>query len=530
MTTATCSVDHLLKDALRRFTQDLDWGIEAAWNPALHPRDKRGRFTKSRTVKLTTAETARGRAVIAAFKPKAFTTDADAVAYLKKGPDLPEEQAGAVDSYTGDAFLDINRKLRSGAGAEDDETVQQLRAAMRPTPDDLILTRTVNLDAFGTVRIEDLAGMKVKDAGFSSSSLGLAYGGDLGNVRMRIAVPKGTPAVFAPRYSRNPDEREIILPDGMEFAVASVTKNDRFGYDMTLIVLPKEGVENRSGTVTPHQHDHHRIVDVGTEDIPEPPPGVPAEDVEAVEAVDLAQVQAAFEAALAALLAVWAADVVAGWIDQLVDAVRAAIAAGDLVALAALTVDTDDAAVQLLDAMVDLAEVSAGHVVDEAAEQDITTNPVVPDREDLEPRATTTAKLEGGRYAAAAGREASRMADGGLDADEVADYVRTHLEEMSDAGARGSLGGALTGAQNTSRFATFAAAPEGALYASEVNDRNTCIRCREIHGRWIANTSDMEIVYKLYPGSGYVNCLGGYRCRGTIVGVWRPQQTKEGAA
>ena len=101
---------------------------------------------------------------------------------------------------------------------------------------------------------------------------------------------------------------------------------------------------------------------------------------------------------------------------------------------------------------------------------------------------------------------------------------------MPASGARGALGGALTGAQNTSRFATLAAAPEGALYASEKNDSSSCRPCKEIHGRWIANTSDMEIVFKLYPGSGYINCLGGYRCRGTIVGIWRPQQTKDGAA
>ena len=281
-------------------------------------------------------------------------------------------------------------------------------------------------------------------------------------------------------------------------------------------------------------HDHIaeflRPVNVDETDIPEPPPGVPAEDVEAVEAVDLEQVQAAFEVALAALLVTWSASVVAGWIDQLVDAVRDAIAAGDFTVLAELAVDTDTAAEMLLDAMADLAELSAQHVVDEAAEQDVTAEPVVPEREDLEARATTTAKLEGGRYAAAAGREASRMADGGLEPDEVADYVRTHLEQMPASGARGALGGALTGAQNTSRFATLAAAPEGALYASEKNDSSSCRPCKEIHGRWIANTSDMEIVFKLYPGSGYINCLGGYRCRGTIVGIWRPQQTKDGAA
>lgn len=274
----------------------------------------------------------------------------------------------------------------------------------------------------------------------------------------------------------------------------------------------------------------HTIRNVGPDDIPPPPDGVPAEDVDAVEGVDLAPVQEAFLAALTALVALWMASVVADWIDDLVDAVTAVLASGDLAALAALTVDTTSGASTLLDSMVDLAEASAAHVVEEAAAQDITVNPVVPKRADLKPRADTTAALEGQRYAAAAGREAARMAGGDLKPDEIGDYVRTHLEGMSDASPNTALGGALTGAQNTARGETFRSAPVGALYASEVNDSNTCLPCKEIHGRWIANTDDMATVWKLYPGSGYINCLGGARCRGTIVGLWRPAQTKESAA
>lgn len=284
----------------------------------------------------------------------------------------------------------------------------------------------------------------------------------------------------------------------------------------------------RTAIATACTHQHVRNVD--ETDIPPPPPGVPAEDVEAVEAVDLGPMQAAFLTALAALVLAWLASIVVGWIDALVTAVIDVINSGDLAELAFLSVDTADAANDLLDSMMDLAASAAGNVVDEAAAQDVTVTPVVPKRADLKPRAVTTAALEGQRYALTAGREASRMAGGDLTADEIGDYVRTHLEEMSDAPTQTALAGALTGTQNIARAETLKAAPVGAIYASEVLDRSTCVRCKEIHGRWIANTDDMATVWKLYPGSGYVNCLGGARCRGTYVGVWRPAQTKESAA
>lgn len=273
----------------------------------------------------------------------------------------------------------------------------------------------------------------------------------------------------------------------------------------------------------------HTVVDVDETDIPPPPDGTPEKDVAAVEEVDLTAMQVAFEAALAALVLAWMASIITGWIDDLVDAVKRVLTSGQLADLATITVDTDDAATRLLDSMVDLAESSASHVVTEAAAQDVVVEPVVPDRDDLKPRADTTAALEGQRYAAAAAREASRMAGGDLEPDEIGDYVRTKLESLSEASVRSSLAGALTGAQNTGRTETFRSAPVGALYASEVLDGSTCPPCRSIHGRWVANTDDMETVRKLYPGSGYINCRGDARCRGTIVGVWRPQQVKEDA-
>lgn len=212
-----------------------------AWNPSAHPRDRHGRFTRSRTSPLTDTERQAVNSALDKFKQRKFASTQEMSQYLVSGPKLSEAERGAVDSYTGDTFLKVNENLRAGRDLGGDaSTVERLRAAMRPTPDDLILTRTASIDAFKGIDLENMRGMKVKDAGFSSTSLGPAYGGSLGNVTMKIAVPKGTPAIFAAPYSRNPHEMEVILPDGMEFAVASAKPNDRYGWDLSLVVIPKQ--------------------------------------------------------------------------------------------------------------------------------------------------------------------------------------------------------------------------------------------------------------------------------------------------
>lgn len=274
----------------------------------------------------------------------------------------------------------------------------------------------------------------------------------------------------------------------------------------------------------------HGVWNVDESDIPPPPEDVPAEDVPAVEEVDLAPMQEAYEAALAALVLAWMASIVTGWIDDLVDAVKDVLVSGNLADLATITLSTGGAAKKLLDAMVDLAKSAAGNVVDEAAEQDTVVKPVVPKRADLKPHADTAAALEGQRYTAAAAREAARLAGGDLEPDEVADYVRAKLEGLAESSVEIALGEVLTGVQNTARAETLAGAPVGEVYASEVNDSNTCKPCAKIHGRWLASTDDMTLVWKLYPACGYVNCLGRGRCRGTFVGIWSATEAKRNSA
>lgn len=58
-------------------------------------------------------------------------------------------------------------------------------------------------------------------------------------------------------------------------------------------------------------------------------------------------------------------------------------------------------------------------------------------------------------------------------------------------------------------------------YASELLDRNTCGPCETVDGKTYATLAEAKADY---PAGGYRGCLGGDRCRGTIVAVWGQEQ------
>ncbi len=102
--------------------------------------------------------------------------------------------------------------------------------------------------------------------------------------------------------------------------------------------------------------------------------------------------------------------------------------------------------------------------------------------------------------------------------EDIAREVEEHLEELSDASPRESIGGAITAAQNEGRRTVLVAAPEASQYvASEILDRNVCQPCRQVDGTTYETLADAT---EQYPSGGFRNCLGGVRCRGTIVAVW----------
>lgn len=58
-------------------------------------------------------------------------------------------------------------------------------------------------------------------------------------------------------------------------------------------------------------------------------------------------------------------------------------------------------------------------------------------------------------------------------------------------------------------------------YASELLDKNTCAPCSHIDGTEYPTLAAAKVDY---PAGGYKDCLGGDRCRGTIVAVWATEQ------
>ena len=105
--------------------------------------------------------------------------------------------------------------------------------------------------------------------------------------------------------------------------------------------------------------------------------------------------------------------------------------------------------------------------------------------------------------------------------DEVASAVGDHLADLSSSYLDDMLGGALTQAQNSGRIFVMQQAP-GDYYSSELLDENTCEECEAVDGTEYDTLADAQADY---PTGGYSECLGGPRCRGTIVAVYAEADT-----
>lgn len=287
-----------------------------------------------------------------------------------------------------------------------------------------------------------------------------------------------------------------------------------------------------------------------------PTPGTQQPDVDQqqAESVDLKPVEAAFAVALAALLLAWAA-IKTSWVASLAEQITAQLLARGLPGLTRLDLDAADGTRVVHDALVAYARTAAHHVVQEAAAQGVTIQPVEPGSAELERQAQVASQLLADALTNSAAAEAARVhppesvvAEQAKEAAKEAEHVgrppkeaaeaarqaiaedtskkvTKHLDSLTDAQVRYVLGSFLTGAQNQARIATFlgaVGAEDAELRASEVLDTNTCAPCRAVHGLLLARLSvgDFRLLRALYPVRGYIDCLGRDRCRGTVVGLW----------
>lgn len=240
-------------------------------------------------------------------------------------------------------------------------------------------------------------------------------------------------------------------------------------------------------------------------------------EVELASKTDFAVLQERWQDATADLVSTWSTDVQAAQIDALVEQVREAVEAGNLVALSELSAPVEGTET-LLQAMREMSEDAVVGAREEAAAQGVNIG-TIDTAERVEPllvaRAEATANLMARGIADSASRAAVNLG-AALSADEVADAVREHLEGLSEAFLQDMLGGAMTQAQNTGRRAVMAEKP-GRIYSSELLDRNTCENCSGVDAKEYADLLEAE---QDYPTGGFKECLGGPRCRGTLVAVY----------
>jgi hypothetical protein len=232
---------------------------------------------------------------------------------------------------------------------------------------------------------------------------------------------------------------------------------------------------------------------------------------EALAAVDFAGIEAGYEDGIQRLLAEWSA-VKASQIDELAGQIAVASTEDALVSVQASALGAD----VLTDELLAAVEAGARHAVQEAAAQGVSLD--MPDvaamRDRLAGRAQAIATVLSRSLSEAAGRQALARAGGTLTTAEIADQVRGHLESLSDAYLVDQFTGVISQGMNTGRRTVIATASPERIYASALLDANACDVCVEWDGHEWDTLDEAE---QQFPSGGNSGCLGGPRCRCTLV-------------
>lgn len=256
-------------------------------------------------------------------------------------------------------------------------------------------------------------------------------------------------------------------------------------------------------------------------------------ELETRSRVDFAAMDKAWHEAVNGTVEAWV-DIQQAQREQITAAVQAAAEADDLDRLDGFTVDSADGERLLIARMIAYAREAGDAQQAEAEAQGVTVPEWSLDDEALTAAAIRDRLRQIGRTAArvlsvglvqAATRQAMRVWGSGS-ASQVAAQVDEHLASLSGAAVAEQVGGAMSAAQNEGRLAVLAVAPPAEYTASEALDKNSCKPCRAIDGTRYTTLPDARTAY---PTGGYTGCLGGSRCRGTLVTVW-PQNSEQAAA
>lgn len=105
----------------------------------------------------------------------------------------------------------------------------------------------------------------------------------------------------------------------------------------------------------------------------------------------------------------------------------------------------------------------------------------------------------------------TRLAD---PAPVTASEVKEVLADTRTAGAEDIARQGVLAAHGTGRNQVAEVMEPAEIWASEIMDGETCERCAKVDGRQYESLADAR---RDYPSAGYRDCLGGARCRGTLV-------------
>jgi hypothetical protein len=207
------------------------------WNPSLHPRDARGRFTRSATRVMQPADRKRAAAGQQGFAPAELGDAGARSEWLQRESAATPPPSGRIAEYLNGGWRTDNPAMRSGKPVDG---LAELDAAFVPLGEDVMLRRVVPSAMFAHIPISDLVGMKVRDAAPASSSLDHTGPGHPGAVTMHIAAPAGTRAYV------NDEAGEVLLMRDTEVAITrAVPRPDGNGWDLYGALIPRKDAPAR---------------------------------------------------------------------------------------------------------------------------------------------------------------------------------------------------------------------------------------------------------------------------------------------
>lgn len=166
---------------------------------------------------------------------------------------LTGRRRSSVIGYTGADHERINKWLRRKNTKPDawvEARVKDLDAVLdaNPLPARTVLTRTVDLEAFGITNGEDLAkivGTQRIERGYMSTTR-LPGGGTTKDykapVRLTVIAPRGTPAAAVEDISKFSGQGEVLLARGLGYTIINPTYDGQLGmWRATMLIEPGGG-------------------------------------------------------------------------------------------------------------------------------------------------------------------------------------------------------------------------------------------------------------------------------------------------